>query len=99
MRRRAGACRIPWSEYRCPGRTCTKRDPECTGPAGTELTNFESLDRTYDFSTGLVADFHAGGTLGQVYTQLDPDHMQRKLVDGKCVPVYPHQYVRDNTIF
>src|SRR5271165_4533303 len=25
--------------------------------------------------------------------------MQRKLVDGKCVPVFPHEYVRDNTIF
>ena len=25
--------------------------------------------------------------------------MQRKLVNGKCVPVYPHEYVRTNTIF
>jgi arylsulfatase A-like enzyme len=74
-------------------------DPGCTGQAGTEVTNFEALDKSYDFSTGLVADYHAGGKLGQVYTQLDPDHMQRKLVDGKCVPVFPHEYVRDNTIF
>jgi hypothetical protein len=74
-------------------------DPGCTGPAGTELTNFEELDKTYNFSTALVADYTAGGTLGKVYTQLDPDNMQRKLVDGKCQPVYPHQYVRDNTIF
>src|SRR6202008_4993678 len=29
----------------------------------------------------------------------DPDHMQRKLVNGKCVPIYPHEYVRTNTIF
>ena len=67
-------------------------DPGCTGQAGTELTNFEALDKS-------LADYTAGGTLGQVYTQLDPDNMQRKLVDGKCVPIYPHQYVRDNTIF
>ena len=74
-------------------------DPGCTGKAGTEVTNFEALDKTYNFSTSLVADYTAGGTLGQVLTQLDPDNMQRKLVDGQCVPVYPHQYVRDNTIF
>jgi predicted AlkP superfamily pyrophosphatase or phosphodiesterase len=74
-------------------------DPGCTGPAGTELTNFEELDKSYNFSTALVADFTGGGTLGQVYTQLDPDHMQRKLIDGKCAPVYPHDYVRDNTVF
>jgi hypothetical protein len=74
-------------------------DPGCTVPAGTELTNFEALDKSYNYSTGLVADVTAGGTLGQVYTQLDPDHMQRKLVDGKCVPVFPHEYVRDNTVF
>ena len=74
-------------------------DPGCTGQAGAELTNFEELDRSYNFSTALVADYTGGGTLGQVYTQLDPDNMQRKLVDGKCVPVFPHEYVRDNTIF
>jgi len=74
-------------------------DPGCTGNAGTEVTNFEALDKTYNFSTALVADFTGGGTVGQVYTQLDPDHMQRKLVDGKCVPVFPHEYVRTNTIF
>jgi hypothetical protein len=74
-------------------------DPGCAGPAGTELTNFEELDKSYNFSTALVADYTGGGTLGQVYTQLDPDNMQRKLVDGKCAPVYPHEYVRDNTIF
>ncbi|MBV9290510.1 MAG: alkaline phosphatase family protein, partial [Hyphomicrobiales bacterium] len=76
-----------------------KPDPGCTGEEGTEVTNFEELDKSYNFSTGLVKDFTAGGKLGQVYTQLDPDNMQRRLVDGKCVPVFPHQYVRDNTIF
>jgi hypothetical protein len=74
-------------------------DPGCVGNAGTEVTNFEALDKSYNYSTALVADFTGGGTVGQVYTQLDPDHMQRKLVNGQCVPVYPHQYVRTNTIF
>jgi hypothetical protein len=74
-------------------------DPGCVGNPGTELTNFEALDKSYNYTTALVADFTGGGTVGQVYTQLDPDHMQRKLVDGKCVPVFPHDYVRTNTIF
>ena len=76
-----------------------KADPGCTGQAGTEVTNFEELDRSYNFSTGLVADLAGGGTLGKVNTQLDPNNMQRKLVGGQCVPVYPHEYVRTNTVF
>jgi len=74
-------------------------DPGCTGKPGTEVTNFEALDKSYNFSTALVADFTGGGTPGQVYTQLDPDNMQRHIVNGACLPVYPHQYVRTNTIF
>jgi arylsulfatase A-like enzyme len=74
-------------------------DPGCTGPAGTEVTNFEELDKSYNYATALVADITGGGTLGKVYTQLDPDHMQRHIVYGQCVPVYPHEYVRTNTIF
>lgn len=74
-------------------------DSGCVGNAGTELTNFEALDKSYNYSTALVADYTGGGIVGQVYTQLDPDHMQRKLVNGQCAPVYPHQYVRTNTIF
>jgi len=74
-------------------------DPGCTGNPGTEVTNFEELDRGYNFSTALVSDLTGGGTLGRVYTQLDPNNMQRRLAGTKCVPVYPHQYVRTNTIF
>jgi hypothetical protein len=74
-------------------------DPGCVGNPGTEVTNFEELDRGYDFATQLVSDYTGGGTLDQVYTQLDPMNMQRHLVGGKCVPVYPHEYVRANTIF
>jgi hypothetical protein len=76
-----------------------KADPGCTGKVGTEATNFEDLDKTYDFSTALVADYTGGGTVGKVYTQLDTNNMQRRLVGGKCVPVFPHEYVRTNTIF
>ena len=74
-------------------------DPGCTGSPGAEVTNFEDLDYSYNFTTGLVADITGGGTLGQVETQLDPNNMQRRLVDGVCQPIYPHQYLRTNTIF
>lgn len=74
-------------------------DRGCTGAPGVEVTNFEALDKSYDPATGLVKDITAGGTLGKVATQLDPDNMQRHLVDGRCVPMYPHDYVRTNTIF
>ena len=74
-------------------------DPGCTGTPGTEVTNFEELDRSYNFSTGLVADLTGGGTLGQVKSQIDPNNLQRHLVGGKCVGLYPHQYVRTNTVF
>jgi hypothetical protein len=74
-------------------------DPGCSGAAGTELTNFEALDKTFDPATGLVADVTGGGTLGQVLTQLEPKNMQRRLVDGVCQPIFPHQYIRTNTIF
>ena len=74
-------------------------DPGCTGSPGTEVTNFEELDVGYNFTTALVSDITGGGTLGQVYTQLDPNNMQRKLINGQCQPVYPHHYLRTNTIF
>ncbi|WP_428486125.1 alkaline phosphatase family protein [Rhodopila sp.] len=74
-------------------------DPGCTGTPGTEVTNTEELDHSYNFTTALVADVTGGGTLGQVLTQLDPSNMQRKLIAGECRPVYPHQYIRTNTIF
>ncbi len=74
-------------------------DPGCTGTPGTEITNFEELDKTYNFSTGLVSDLTGGGTLGRVETQLDPNNMQRRIVHGQCTPMYPHDYVRTNTVF
>jgi hypothetical protein len=74
-------------------------DLGCTGSPGAEVINHEGLDKSYDSATGLVADVTGGGTLGQVYTQLDPKRMQRRLVDGECEPIYPHQYIRTNTIF
>ena len=74
-------------------------DPGCTGPAGTEITNFEAIDVQYDPDSGITPDTTGGGTLGQVLTQIDPDKLQRRLVNGACKPILPHEYLRTNTIF
>jgi hypothetical protein len=74
-------------------------DPGCVGKPGTEITNFEELDKSYNFATGVVADLAGGGTLGDVFSQLDTNNMQRRIVNGRCEPVFPHQYIRANTIF
>ena len=74
-------------------------DLGCSGTPGTEVTNFEELDKGYNFSTALVNDITGGGTLGQVDTQLNTDNMQRKIVNGQCLAVFPHEYVRTNTVF
>ena len=64
----------------------------CVGAPGAEITNFEALDYNLD-------DVSAGGTLGQPLTQINPANLQMQIVDGTCQPVYPHQYLRVNTIF
>ena len=68
-------------------------DQTCTGAQGVEVEFAENIDvdpRKLD----------AGGTLGQPITQIDVNKLRgRKRDDGTCVPVYPHDFVRVNTIF
>ncbi len=64
----------------------------CVGSPGVELQNFESID--YNLN-----NVSAGGTLGHPLTQINPANLQMQMVKGKCVPMYPHQYLRVNTIF
>ena len=76
-----------------------KQDLGCTGAPGTEITNFEAIDVSFDPATGITPDVTGGGTLGQVLTQIDPNRLQRRLANGECKPIYPHEYLRTNTIF
>jgi hypothetical protein len=65
----------------------------CFGPAGTEVSNFEYLDSSWNIAAGQVTD---------LWNVLDPTHMAgRKTEDGGCVSVYPHMYLknRTNTVF
>jgi len=64
----------------------------CQGPAGAETNLAEALDRDQ-------SRLDAGGTLGDVYSQIDPAKLPLALLGGKCKPVYPHHFLKANTIF
>jgi hypothetical protein len=65
----------------------------CSGPAGTEVSNFEFLDSSWNIAVGQVTN---------LFDVLDPTHMAgRKTENGGCVPVFPHMYLKNqtNTVF
>jgi predicted AlkP superfamily pyrophosphatase or phosphodiesterase len=64
----------------------------CQGQPGANTVFDESIDKHSLIVT-------AGGTLGQPLTQIDPAKLPMALIDGKCVPVYPHNFIKVNTIF
>jgi len=73
-------------------RTLFAPGSNCQGPAGTQALFDESIDNNSALVTG-------GGTLGQPLTQINASKLPLALIDGKCVPVYPHNFVKVNTIF
>jgi hypothetical protein len=64
----------------------------CAGSPGAETVFAENLDKSLSDATG-------GGTLGQPLTQIDPTQLPLALDNGQCVAVYPHQFIKTNTIF
>ena len=74
-------------------------DPGCTGAPGTEVTNFEALDKSFDPATGLIADVdrrrHPGQGADAVEPQGDAAPPRRRRVQADP----PHQYLRTNTVF
>lgn len=64
----------------------------CQGAPGIQPAFDESLDN--DKST-----YTAGGTLGQPLTQINAANLPLALVNGNCAPVYPHDFIKVNTIF
>jgi hypothetical protein len=56
----------------------------CKGPAGTQMIFDESID------------LYKNGVSQNV---IDPNSLPRHLVNGKCVPMFPHDAIRTNTIF
>ncbi len=64
----------------------------CQGPAGTETNLAEPLDRDQ-------SRLDAGGKLGNVYSQLNPANLPLAKTANGCKPVYPHHFIKTNTIF
>jgi hypothetical protein len=64
----------------------------CVGTAGAETTFAENLDYNLKDVTG-------GGTLGNPLSQINPQNLPMHIVNGKCVVVLPHEFIRVNTLF
>jgi predicted AlkP superfamily pyrophosphatase or phosphodiesterase len=73
-------------------RTLFAPGSNCQGRPGTNTVFDESIDNNSLIDT-------AGGTLGQPVTQINPAKLPMALIGGKCVPVYPHNFIKVNTIF
>ncbi len=65
---------------------------DCHGAPGTEVVYDESIDVDPTSYTG-------GGTLGDPISQIDQTKLPRALVKGQCNPVFPHEFLKVNTIF
>ena len=70
-------------------RTLFAPGSHCTGQVGTETLFAENLD--YDLNA-----LDGGGPPGSDH--IDPTQLPLRLVHGVCTPVYPHDFVRVNTI-
>jgi hypothetical protein len=73
-------------------RTFFAPSSNCAGTPGAETTYAENLDYSLDDVTG-------GGTLGNSISQINPANLPMTMVKGQCVNVWPHQFIRVNTIF
>ena len=65
---------------------------DCKGEPGTEVPFASDID--VDPSRD-----DAGGTIGKPLTQIDAKKLPLRKVGDSCTPVYPHDYLRVNTIF
>jgi hypothetical protein len=68
----------------------------CTSGPGTEVNNAEPLDTNLHSIDGGVPASLTGNNSA---VAIDPNHLPGRLVHGVCVPVWPHNFVRTNTIF
>lgn len=64
----------------------------CAGARGTVPAYDESLDND-------PTSWNGGGILGNVNSIINAANLPMALVGGKCVGVYPHAFIKVNTIF
>lgn len=74
----------------------------CTGTPGTEVNMAENIDIGFDpVSANVIIPSNMDGT--KPFTSIDPTQLPMRKVTtsngSTCVPVYPHDYVKVNTIF
>lgn len=58
----------------------------CVGAPGTEVVYAENLDKTVNGAIPL-------------FTSIDPANLPMGIVNGRCVVIYPHSFLKTNTIF
>jgi hypothetical protein len=63
----------------------------CQGQPGTEATYFEALDFDLTRLDG------GGPTTGSVLDHINPANLPLRKVGNACEPVFPHQYLKNNT--
>lgn len=73
-------------------RTLFAPGSNCQGLPGTQPAFDESID--YDLTR-----WTGGGTPGKVLSQINPANLPMGLVNGVCKPVYPHDFMKVNTMF
>jgi hypothetical protein len=66
---------------------------DCSGPAGAEAMYFENVD------TGAPTFSNPNGSRPILGNTIDPAQLGRKIVNGACVPVWPNDFLRTNSIF
>jgi Type I phosphodiesterase / nucleotide pyrophosphatase len=73
-------------------RTLYAPGSNCQGDPGTETQFAENIDVDKN-------RVDADGTLGQPLTQIDPKQLPLQLKGSDCTPVFPHNFIRVNTLF
>ena len=73
-------------------RTLFAPGSDCQGPPGTETQFAENIDKDKNL-------INAGGAIGQVLTQIDTAQLPLSNASGACKPVFPHEFLRVNTLF
>jgi len=66
-------------------------DVTCTGPQGWNVI-FDETTGLDSFNGGIRTHLDGGGSF-------NPQAIPHAKVNGACVPVYPHNYIKTNTIF
>lgn len=67
----------------------------CKGPRGSEVRLTGSLDRRQSRLDGGAG----AGLAGNSAAAIEPDKLPEILIAGRCRPLWPHDYLRVNTVF